>query len=93
MPIVANVTQNQITATVGETQIGVSVGTPSPIGVTVSGVGQQGPTGPTGPAGSTTLAALTDVELAEAANGDVLRYSSNRWRNYPELNLTDGGNY
>jgi hypothetical protein len=27
------------------------------------------------------------------ADGDVLRYSASRWRNYAESQLTDGGNF
>lgn len=60
------------------------------------GVGPQGaagPQGPQGPPGATSISAASDVELQGIADGDVLRYSSNRWRNYPDANLVDGGNF
>lgn len=73
-----------------------------PIAVTVSG-----PTSPTvalnvqaGPVATvsgiqqqSSLASLQDVALEGLASGDVLRYSSNKWRNYPDINLTDGGHF
>jgi len=55
--------------------------------------------GPLGPAGNTAqaateLAALTDVAVINPAPGDVLRYANdNKWHNYNEINLTDGGNF
>lgn len=49
--------------------------------------------GPAGPAGVTTIAAAGDVAFSETSDGDVIRYSSGKWRNYPEQNLVDGGNW
>lgn len=44
--------------------------------------------------GAAALSALPDVALVGVAPGDVLRYSeTNVWRNYPEANITDGGNF
>jgi len=39
------------------------------------------------------LNGLTDVTIATANSGDVLRYSGSEWINYPEENLVDGGNF
>lgn len=41
-----------------------------------------------------TLAAMIDVAMTTPANGDVLRYQSSRWRNYPESDIViDGQNF
>jgi hypothetical protein len=39
------------------------------------------------------LAGLSDAAIQNLADGDVLRYSSSKWRNYAETQLTDGGNF
>jgi hypothetical protein len=39
------------------------------------------------------LAVLTDTQIQNVADGDLLRYSSGKWRNYADANLTDGGNF
>jgi protein-disulfide isomerase len=40
------------------------------------------------------LASMNDVVLTTPANGDVLRYQSNKWRNYPEADIViDGQNF
>lgn len=57
------------------------------------GVGPQGPAGPQGPSGVTTIGGATDVQLFGLAAGDVLRYSDGKWRNEPEADLLDGGNF
>lgn len=86
------VTSPQITAIVGETQIGVAVSSgglvpitaavgETPIGVNVVGGGGR------------SLAGATDVAIDSIAEGDVLRYASGKWRNYAEMNLVDGGNW
>ena len=57
------------------------------------GIGPQGPQGPQGPPGDA-LAAASDVALSGVADGNVLRYQSNKWRNFKETDLTlDGGNF
>lgn len=78
MPITTNVTNEQISVSVGETQIDVSV---------------SGGVGPAGPPGVTAIADATDVRISGAVDGDVLRYSGGKWRNYPDANLVDGGNW
>lgn len=39
------------------------------------------------------LSQIGDVELSGVQSGDVLRYSSSAWRNYPEQQLLDAGNF
>jgi hypothetical protein len=57
-------------------------------------VGPLGPPGaPTTPAQQTSLLELTDVLISGLSAGDVLRYENDRWRNYNETQLTDGGNF
>ena len=41
----------------------------------------------------TQLSQLTDVQLDALNIGDVLRYAGDKWRNYNETQLTDGGNF
>jgi hypothetical protein len=36
---------------------------------------------------------LLDVRVENLASGDVLRWAGDKWRNYNEINLTDGGNF
>lgn len=55
---------------------------PAAPSATVSGVG-----------GANVLADLNDVQIDAASPGDVLRFSNQRWRNYPQNQLTDGGNF
>jgi len=85
MPIQATVSGGpQISASVSENHIGVSVAG-SKVEVSVAGGGAS--------TGFTTLEAATDVNLEASSEGDVLRYSSGKWRNYPDANLVDGGNW
>jgi len=87
----ANVTTSPISATVspaGTVQAAVSSSSAAIAGVS-GGVGPQGPAGNAGP-----LTGVTDVALSGVADGDVLRYESNKWRNFKETDLTlDGGNF
>jgi hypothetical protein len=61
----------------------------TPAAAITGGVGAQGPIGAAGGV----LDDLADVTLASPSSGDVLRYASGAWRNYPETNLTDGGHF
>lgn len=90
MSITASVSSSQITARVSGSSISASVGS-SPVRATASG--GVGPQGPAGPVGSPSVASSTDVEIDGLADGDVLRYSSNKWRNYPQDDLLDAGNF
>lgn len=55
---------------------------PAAPSATVSGVG-----------GASVLADLNDVQIDAASPGDVLRYANSKWRNYPETDLLDAGNF
>jgi hypothetical protein len=39
------------------------------------------------------LPSSSDVEVTDVKTGDVLRWSSGKWRNYSETQLVDGGNF
>jgi hypothetical protein len=59
-----------------------------------SGIGPQGPAGATGPTGGiAALSQASDVQFSNVSEGDVLRFSEARWKNYNERQLTDGGNF
>ena len=93
MSITASVSSSQITARVSGSSISASVGS-SPVRATASGgVGPQGAQGPAGDAGSIAIGAASDAEISGLADGDVLRYSNSRWRNYPQDDLLDAGNF
>lgn len=88
-----------ITASVSGSVVTATVANSSSLPVAVSGGGgARGPAGPPGPQGpeggyASTIDAFPDVTLSNVAQGDVLRYSGNSWRNYPEIQLLDGGNF
>jgi hypothetical protein len=88
--ITANVTSQAITANVSGGSISANVGSSL---VTASASGGIGPQGASGAAGGL-LEQLQDVLMSSVADGDVLRYSSSKWRNFPETNMTfDAGNF
>jgi hypothetical protein len=88
--ITATVTSQPITANVSGGSISANVGSSL---VTASASGGIGPQGASGAAGGV-LSDLTDIQISSVADGDVLRYSSSKWRNYPESNLIfDAGNF
>lgn len=39
------------------------------------------------------LPSSSDVEITDIKTGDVLRWSSGKWRNYAENAIVDGGNF
>lgn len=90
MTISASVTAQPITATVTSTEtISASVGSTV---ISASASGGIGPQGEKGDAAGV-LTQLSDTQISGLAEGDVLRYSSNKWRNYPDANIVDGGNW
>lgn len=93
--ISASVTSRPITASVTSGGVSATVSAGSATSVAVNGgVGPAGPAGPPGQAGSTTLSAAQDVTLQGVADGDLLRYSSGKWRNFPEQDVViDGANF
>jgi hypothetical protein len=86
MSISASVTAQPITATV--TASGISANVSSTV-LTASASGGVGPQGDA----AGLLSQLTDTQISSVTDGDVLRYSSSKWRNYPDTSITDGGNW
>jgi len=61
--------------------------------ISAAASGGVGPRGPAGTAGAG-LGDLVDVNIASVAEGDLLRYGSGKWRNFPEANVViDGANF
>jgi hypothetical protein len=89
--ITATVSSQPITATVNASgSISASVGSSVVTANAGGGIGPQGPAGTDG--GS--LDQLANVQIVSAQNGDVLRYSNSKWRNYPEGDIViDGQNF
>jgi hypothetical protein len=76
----------------------MSTNTSSPVSVSISGsnpvsVSVSGGIGPQGPSGVTTVDNASDVEVTGKNDGDLLRWSNGKWRNYPESSVLDGGNF
>ena len=88
--ITATVNSQPITATVNSSgNISASVGSAVVTASAGGGIGPQGPAGSVAP-----LESVTDVAISSVADGDVLRYQTNKWRNFKEIDLTiDGGNF
>lgn len=94
MSITATVTSSPITATASASSVTAAVSSSSVTASAAGGVGPQGPIGNTGAGGGATqMSELSDVLFTSLAANDVLRYSSSKWRNYPETSVTDGGNF
>ena len=94
MSITASVTGARISATVSGAGVSAAVSGGAVSAAVTGGIGPQGPSGDIGATGgATALSQLTDVQIAAAADGDVLRYSTGKWRDYAESNLVDGGNF
>jgi hypothetical protein len=89
--ITATVNSQPITATVNASgNISASVGSSV---VTANAGGGIGPQGPAGTDGGN-LEQLANVQIVSAQNGDLLRYSNSKWRNYPEGDIViDGQNF
>jgi hypothetical protein len=88
--ITATVNSQPITATVNASG-GISASVGSSV-VTANAGGGIGPQGPSGSDGGN-LEQLSNVQIVSAQNGDVLRYDANKWKNYPDANIVDGGNW
>ena len=89
--ITATVQAQPITATVNASgSISASVGSSVVAASAGGGIGPQGPAGTDGG----NLEQLANVQIVSAQDGDVLRYSSNKWRNHAEGDLViDGQNF
>jgi len=82
--LTAVVNPSRITATAHGETVTVAV---------VESTVQTTASGGVGPPGSASLSGMTDVSVTAPAAGDVLRHDGSLWRNYPEDNLVDGGNF
>ena len=87
------VTSSTINASVSGSSVDAAVGSSTVTASASGGVGPQGPQGPAGDAGSITIGSASDAAISGLADGDVLRYSSSKWRNYPQDDLLDAGNF
>ena len=94
MSITVSVTSSPITATASASSVTAAVSSSSVTASASGGVGPQGPIGNTGAGGGATqMSELSDVLFTSLAANDVLRYSTSKWRNYPDKEITDGGNF
>jgi hypothetical protein len=82
-------TSQPITATVTGSTVSATVTSSSSTVLTSGGVGPQGPAGTSGGP----LEQLSNVQITSAQAGDVLRFSNSKWRNSPETDIVDGGNW
>ena len=91
----ASIQPVNVSAAIESASIAATVQSTAGVSASVfGGVGPQGPAGVPGPAGGiTSLSQASDVAISNVSDGDVLRFSQTRWRNYSELQLTDGGNF
>jgi len=87
--ISATVTSQPITATVTGSTVSAAVTSSSSSVSIAGGVGPQGPAGTSGGP----LEQLSNVQITSAQPGDVLRFSNSKWRNSPETDIVDGGNW
>lgn len=87
--ITATIDSSPISATVSGNKIVGSMGSSLVVTSAAGGVGPQGPQGNPG----TALSAASDVSLSLVNEGDLLRFSTGRWRNYPQNQLLDGGHF
>jgi len=85
----ATVTSQPISATVTGSTVSALVTSSSS---SVSASGGVGPQGPAGTSGGP-IEQLSNVQIASAQAGDVLRFSNSKWRNSPETEIVDGGNW
>ena len=85
----ATVTSQPITATVAGSTVSAAVTSSSSSVSIAGGVGPQGPAGTSGGP----LEQLSNVQITSAQPGDVLRFSNSKWRNSPETDIVDGGNF
>ena len=89
MSINATVTSQPISATVTSSGVSATVASSSASVTIAGGVGPQGPAGTSGGP----IEQLSNVQITSAQAGDVLRFSNSKWRNSPETDIVDGGNW
>lgn len=89
MTIQVSAPVQSIQVSVSGSSVAASVSPNSQVSAVVSG--GMGPRGE--PGQSSALSSAPDVDFDNLSDGDVLRYSSAKWRNHPETSLVDGGNF
>ena len=89
MSINATVTSQPILATVTSSNVSAAVASSSASVTIAGGVGPQGPAGTSGGP----IEQLSNVQITSAQAGDVLRFDNSKWRNSPETDIVDGGNW
>ena len=89
MSINATVTSQPISATVTSSNVSAAVASSSASVTIAGGVGPQGPAGTSGGP----IEQLSNVQITSAQAGDVLRFDNSKWRNSPETDIVDGGNW
>ena len=87
--ISAQVASQPITAAASGGVVNAAVSSSTAMVTIAGGVGPQGPAGTNGGP----LEQLSNVQITSAQAGDVLRYSDSKWRNSPETDIVDGGNW
>jgi hypothetical protein len=85
----ATVTSQPILATVTSSGVSAAVASSSASVTIAGGVGPQGPAGTSGGP----IEQLSNVQITSAQAGDVLRFDNSKWRNSPETDIVDGGNW
>jgi hypothetical protein len=85
----ATVTSQPISATVTSSGVSATVASSSASVTIAGGVGPQGPAGTSGGP----IEQLSNVQITSAQAGDVLRFDNSKWRNSPETDIVDGGNW
>jgi len=81
MTIPVSVQTSPVVVSVSDENVSVSI---------TSGIGPQGAQGASG---VSAISQASDVTFDTPTDGDVVRYSNGKWRNYKETNLVDGGNF
>lgn len=68
---------------------------PAKVELSITGRGVRGPVGPQGPQGIPGPNAIGGfpIQLADPRENDVLQLIGGAWRNVPQTNIVDGGNF
>lgn len=88
VPVVNDALENRRVSLTNVVKAGISAGS-----VGLSAVATSGNYSDLSGKPTIAVSGLSDASVAGVIDGDVLRYSSAAWRNYPEEFLTDGGNW
>lgn len=88
VPVVNDILENRRVSLTNIVKAGISAGSVGLAQVATTGAYSDLSGKPT-----IAVSGLSDASVAGVTEGDVLRYSSGSWRNYPDTSLTDGGNF